>query len=100
MTRPRLALVSRDLAYGVPWSFAPAAARPLYALTNIGTEVLSDVTVTVTAAAAPRSSPAVTLRPTESLQIRLDEVDAAGGPPPIVRWSRPNGDEYLWRARR
>ena len=40
----------------------------------------------------------VTLEPGESAEIPIHGKDLARATILVVRWSRANGDEYLWRA--
>ena len=69
-----------------------------YVLTNRSEERLDGVTLSLLGAGVmPASAPAA-LAPGESLEVLITARDLARSTVLIVRWFRPNGDEYLWRA--
>jgi hypothetical protein len=78
--------------------FALDRCPPTYVLTNIGPEILRGVSVQLTGRGV-MDAPALTrLLPDDEFVVRVHgdalEIDTAM----VVRWIRPDGSEYLWRA--
>lgn len=96
MTRIRLAAVSTEPAYRVPWNFQ--RGNGLYALRNLGTETLSAVTFNLYGPGVMPATAPSTLHGGDTLEIAISGGDLARSTIGIVRWFRPNGDEYLWRV--
>jgi hypothetical protein len=96
MTRTRLALLSAESAYRVPWTFGRRDGA--YELTNLGTETLAGVTFALYGPGMMPASKPVTLEAGDCLEIVVAGSDLARSTIGIVRWFRPNGDEYLWRV--
>jgi hypothetical protein len=96
MTRTHLAALSTESAYRVPWHFERGDGH--FTLRNLGNESLRRVTFNLYGAGLMPTSAPVTLEPGEALEIVIAgrdlEVSAIG----VVRWFRPNDDEYLWRV--
>lgn len=96
MSRPRLALVSTESAYRVPWTFERGDG--LYRLRNLGLERLTAVTFALHGAGVMPVSAPSTLEPGDVLEIAIGGADLARSTIGLVRWFRPDGDEYLWRV--
>jgi hypothetical protein len=96
MTRNRLAAVSTESAYRVPWLFERGDGY--YSLRNLGAEPLTAVTFNLYGSGfMPTTAPA-TLRSGDALEIVIAGQDLARDTIGVVRWFRPNGQEYLWRV--
>jgi len=88
-------MVTRPLAYRVPFSLEREPARHLYRLTNLSAEVVHGVTFTLHGAGVMALSPPKTLRPDHGIEVTIAaRVNAIL----VIRWFRPNRVEYLWRA--
>jgi hypothetical protein len=99
MTQRRLAALSTDTAYRVPWHFERGEGAGMYGLRNLGVERLSGVTFNLYGSGAARASAEAALEPGDVLELVITGLDLARTTVGIVRWLRPNGDEYLWRLR-
>jgi hypothetical protein len=102
MTRSHLAALNTDNAYRVPWLFergtghAPSPSG--FTLRNLGSETLTRVTFNLYGAGLMPSSAPSTLEPGDALEIVISGADLARDTIGLVRWFRPNGQEYLWRV--
>jgi len=84
-------------AYPVPFSFDRSRA-PRYGLTNRSLETLTGVRFSLLGSGSMPVQAPVSLPPGETAWIPIFGDDLARTTILIVRWSRANGDEYLWRA--
>jgi hypothetical protein len=102
MTRSRLAALNTDSAYRVPWQFERGDGLGIpancFTLRNLGPERLSHVTFDVYGSGLMPSSAPSTLEPGDVLEIVISGADLARDTIGLVRWFRPNGQEYLWRV--
>jgi hypothetical protein len=96
MSRTRLTAVSHESAYRVPWVFERGDGR--YTLRNLGTEALTGVTFYLYGEGFMPMTAPTTLYCGEVLEIVISGQDLARDTIGIVRWFRPNGQEYLWRV--
>lgn len=96
MTRSHLSLVSSEIAYRVPWHFERENRDRRYALHNLGAETLSGVTLTLHGGGVMPATARSTLAPGDMLVMTISGQDLARQSVAVVRWFRPNGDEYLW----
>jgi hypothetical protein len=96
MTRTHLAVLSTEGAYRVPWHFDRADGY--FMLRNLGPECLAAVTFNLYGSGVMPASAPVTLEAGESLEIVISGHDLARDTIGLVRWFRPNGQEYLWRV--
>jgi hypothetical protein len=96
MTRTRLVALSAETAYRVPWHFERGDGH--YALRNLGVERLTAVTFTLYGSGIMPASAPTTLEPGDALEIVISGHDLARDTIGLVRWFRPNGEEYLWRV--
>lgn len=85
----------------MPWLFERGGGdRPAncFALRNLGAEPLTAVTFNLYGSGVMPASAPATLEPGDCLEIMIAgkhlEKDAIG----VIRWFRPNGQEYLWRV--
>ncbi len=96
MTGPRSPYF--DSAYPVPFRIRRDAGPHRYVLTNDGPERLDGITLSLLGAGVmPATAPSV-LNPGESLEVLISVRDLARSTVLVVRWFRPNGEEYLWRV--
>jgi hypothetical protein len=102
MTRNRLAALSTDSAYRVPWHFergdGQAASHNCFTLRNLGPERLAAVTFNLYGSGIMPASAPATLEAGDALEIVISGRDLAKDTIGLVRWFRPNGQEYLWRV--
>ena len=96
MTGPRSPYF--DPAYSVPFSVERDAGPRRYLLTNQGREPLDGVTLSLLGAGVMPASAPSALLPGESLEVVISARDIARSTVLVVRWFRPNGEEYLWRV--
>jgi hypothetical protein len=96
MTRRRLAALSTQTAYRVPWHFDRGDG--VYGLQNLGGERLTGVTFGLCGSGVMPASTPATLEPGDTLELVIAGHDLARDAVGVVRWFRPNGDEYLWRV--
>src|SRR5580704_6609696 len=102
MSRTRLAALSRETAYRVPWLFerGDGLAMPpnCFSLRNLGAERLTAVTFNLYGSGVMPASAPATLEAGDALEIVISGRDLAKDTIGLVRWFRPNGQEYLWRV--
>ena len=96
MSRSHLVALSTESAYRVPWIFQRGEAH--YALRNLGREPLTAVTFSLYGSGMMPATAPSTLHAGETLEIMISGNDLARDTIGIVRWFRPNGQEYLWRV--
>jgi hypothetical protein len=96
MTRTHLAALSTDTAYRVPWLFERGDGH--FTLRNLGQERLTAVTFNLYGSGVMPASAPVTLEAGDALEIAISGHDLAKDTIGLVRWFRPNGQEYLWRV--
>jgi len=90
-------MVTRPLAYRVPFLLEREPARNLYRLTNLSAEVVHGVTFTLHGAGIMAISPPRVVRPQHGIEVTIAGRDLANTIL-VIRWFRPSGVEYLWRA--
>ena len=102
MTRTHLAALSTDSAYRVPWYFdrGDGLMTPTncFTLRNLGDERLTGVTLNLYGSGIMPTSAPSTLEPGDALEIMISGADLARDTIGLVRWFRPNDQEYLWRV--
>jgi hypothetical protein len=96
MTRTHLAALSTDNAYRVPWLFERGNGH--FTLRNLGPERLTAVTFNLYGSGVMPASAPVTLEAGDALEIVISGHDLAKDTIGLVRWFRPNAQEYLWRV--
>ncbi|MFB2556684.1 hypothetical protein [Herbiconiux liangxiaofengii] len=89
---------TESVAYRVPLRLDRRDAPHRYRLTNAGDEPLRGLSFSLLGGGVMRASPPLLLVPGQQVQLTLrgDQLTLSGVL--IVRWFRPNGDEYLWRV--
>lgn len=96
MSRSHLVALSTESAYCVPWKFERGDGH--YALRNLGPEPLTAVTFNLYGSGMMPASAPSTLHAGETLEIMISGSNLARDTIGVVRWFRPNGQEYLWRV--
>jgi hypothetical protein len=87
-----------DSAYPVPFSIQRDTAPRRYLVTNNGPERLDGITLSLLGVGMMPASAPSALLPGESLEVLISVRDLARSTVLVVRWFRPNGEEYLWRV--
>jgi hypothetical protein len=102
MIRSHLAALSIENAYRVPWNFERGDGTSMptnfFVLRNLGPECLTAVTFNLYGSGIMPASAPATLEAGDSLELVIAGSDLARNTIGLVRWFRPNGDEYLWRV--
>ena len=96
MTRLRLAALSTESAYRVPWAFERGDGH--YSLRNLGRESLAAVTFALYGPGLMPATAPATIEPGDALEIVIAGDNLARATIGVVRWFRPDGEEYLWRV--
>lgn len=98
MVKPATPLDSpSDPAYRVPWRLDRRRA-PRFELRNVGPERLVGFTLAVLGPGTLMWGLPTAIDAGAAVRFTLHAEDPARGTVVLVRWSRPNGDEYLWRV--
>ena len=85
-------------AYAVPLQLDRRDAPHSYRLTNISRETLRGLAFTLHGAGLMRATPPLLLHPGQQVRLRIHGSTLEVSAILIIRWFRPNGDEYLWRV--
>lgn len=85
-------------AYAVPFRIERDTAPRRYLITNQGRERLDGITMSLLGVGMMPASAPSALLPGESLEVSISVRDLAISSVLVVRWFRPNGEEYLWRV--
>jgi len=83
--------------YRVPFLFDRTRA-PAYRLVNIGAERLRGVSVALAGSGVMSPVMPGALEPTQAIELRVRGAHLERDATLMVRWLRPNGEEYLWRV--
>lgn len=83
--------------YRVPFLFDRSTA-PRYRLINVGTERLRGVRLDLLGRGVMQVALPLTLDPEQGMEVTIQGEDLALDGILLVRWLRPNGEEYLWRV--
>lgn len=83
--------------YRIPFHFDRTRA-PHYRLHNRGPEPVRGVTVALLGSGIMPAGPPRRLLPGEVLELVIRGDDLARETALVIRWIRPDGDEYLWRV--
>jgi len=84
------------LAYPVPFRLE-RLGRGRLRLVNRSDETLTGVVFLLDGPGVMAARPAGSLRPGARAELRVLGDDLARATAVVVRWSRPNGEGYLWR---
>ena len=87
-----------QLAYRVPLRVDRRDAPRSYRLVNTGEESLRGLSFSLLGSGLMRASAPLLLAPGQEVRLRIRGDDLPLSAVLIVRWFRPNGDEYLWRV--
>ncbi len=82
----------------MPWAFDRSLGPPRFALDNVGPEVLHAISLHLLGSGTMLSRAPLVMRPGDRLVITIRDEDLARNTILLVRWFRPNGEEYLWRV--
>jgi len=88
--------MTETLAYPVPFTLERAQGN-LHRLTNVSSESLRGITLTLHGAGMMSTSVPATLEPGGVLEVTIAGKDLARSTILVVRWFRPDDVEYLWR---
>jgi hypothetical protein len=91
-------MVTRPLAYRVPFRLERDFAVGNYRLINVSAEVVHGVSFTLHGPGVMAISPPRVVRPGYGVEVTIASNDLARSTILVVRWFRPNGVEYLWRV--
>jgi hypothetical protein len=83
-------------AYRVP--FQLDRTPPTYTLLNVSAEPVHGVAVTLHGAGTLAANSPAKLQPGEALEVTIAGDKLERSSILVVRWFRPSGVEYLWRA--
>lgn len=84
-------------AYSVPFWIDRHHAPRLYRLVNIGDEAVRGLRVTLLGSGLLLPVDAPVLPPGIGVTLSVVGIDLQASSVVVVRWFRPDGDEYLWR---
>jgi hypothetical protein len=91
-------MVTRPLAYRVPFLLEREPERHAYRLTNTSAETVHGVAFTLHGSGVMAVSPPRVLRPDHGIEVTIAVRSLAANAILVIRWFRPNGTEYLWRV--
>ncbi|MDO9396205.1 MAG: PilZ domain-containing protein [Herbiconiux sp.] len=89
---------TETVAYPVPLRLDRRDAPRSYGLINTGDETLRGLSFNLLGSGLMRATPPLLLVPGQEVRLRIKGDDLPLSTVLIVRWFRPNGDEYLWRV--
>ena len=88
--------MDNHLAYPVPFRVERGAGH-VYRIVNVGDEAVHGVALTLHGSGVMGASAPSTLHPGEVLEVIVAGRSLARSAIMVVRWFRPDGEEYLWR---
>ena len=83
--------------YRLPFEF-DRSREPRFRLRNVGHETVRGVTGTLLGCGLMPAGPPRSLHPGEHLEFVIRGEDLARETTLVIRWLRPDGEEYLWRV--
>jgi hypothetical protein len=89
---------TRSLAYRVPLTLDRSGAPHSYRLTNTGSEPLRGLSFSLLGSGLMRATAPVLLVPGQQVRLSIRGAALPVSSILVVRWFRPDGDEYLWRV--
>jgi hypothetical protein len=89
---------SESDAYPVPLRLDRSGAPARYGLRNISDEPLRGLSFSLLGSGLMRATPPLLLAPGHEMTLRIRGSTLPVSAILIIRWFRPNGDEYLWRV--
>lgn len=96
--RTDLLALPDPLAYPVPLRLDRRDAPHSYLLKNVGDEPLRGLSFSLIGTGLMRASPPLLLVPGQEVRLRIRGSQLPLSAVLIIRWFRPNDDEYLWRV--
>lgn len=81
----------------MPFTFDRSRA-PTFRLRNDGPEPVRGVSLALLGSGMMPATPPRSLQPGEQLELVIRGDDLARATTLVIRWLRPNGEEYLWRV--
>jgi hypothetical protein len=87
-----------SVAYPVPLRLDRRDAPRSYRLTNVSDEPLRGLSFSLLGAGLMRATAPLLLVPGQEVRLRIRGDSLPQAAVLIIRWFRPNGDEYLWRV--
>jgi hypothetical protein len=90
-------MTSTTLAYTVPFTLDRTRAPRVYRLVNDSPERVTGVRVTLVGTGLLVPVATTRLDPGDSVDLCVLGVELTRSAIAVVRWFRPDGDEYLWR---
>jgi hypothetical protein len=90
-------MTSPAAAYAVPFWIDRRSAPRLYRVVNIGDEVVRGLRVTLVGSGVILPVSAPLLSPGVGVTLTALGPDLSRDGIAVLRWFRPNDDEYLWR---
>jgi hypothetical protein len=91
-------MMTRPLAYRVPFVLEREPEQHAYRLTNTSGETVHGVTFTLHGAGIMAISPPRVLAPGHGIEVTIALRTLAANTILVIRWFRPDGVEYLWRV--
>ncbi|TAJ49804.1 MAG: hypothetical protein EPO52_02335 [Herbiconiux sp.] len=89
---------TESVAYPVPLRLDRRGAPNTYRLTNISQEPLRGLSFSLLGAGLMRATAPLLLAPGQEVSLRIRGESLPVSAVLIIRWFRPNGDEFLWRV--
>lgn len=89
---------TESVAYPVPLRLDRRDAPKTYRLTNVSLEPLRGLSFNLLGAGLMRATAPLLLAPGQEVSLRIRGESLPRSAVLIIRWFRPNGDEYLWRV--
>jgi hypothetical protein len=86
------------LAYPVPLRLDRRDAPRSYGLINIGSEPLRGLSFSLLGAGVMRATAPLAMAPGQEVRLRIRGESLPLTTVLVIRWFRPNGDEFLWRV--
>lgn len=84
--------------YPLPLPFDRTFAPAVYRIVNAGPEPLRGVTALLNGPGMMSALLPVSLAPGAHVDLKIRGADLARSTVLVIRWLRPNNDEYLWRV--
>lgn len=87
-----------SVAYPVPLRLDRRDAPRSYRLSNISDEPIRGLSFSLLGSGLMRATAPLLLAPGQEVLLRIRGESLPQSAVLIIRWFRPNGDEYLWRV--
>jgi hypothetical protein len=87
-----------DPAYPVPFHFDRRSAPSSFLLTNRSQERLTGLSFSLLGSGMMKATAPLLMEPGQQIRLRIIGPDLSRSAILVIRWFRPDGDEYLWRV--